>query len=117
MRAKLLIYQYVKVLHPFRVLVIFIAAAFALPALAQMQKASLPDPVKFLNRREMVMRGSRAVIEQLGYKIELDDPKGGRLVTREYEFVSGALTSTEVDKIAIKTDSITGSWLRAKYVV
>jgi len=63
------------------------------------------------------MRASRAVLEQLGYQIELDDPKGGRLVTRPYEFVSGALTSTEVDKVASKTDSMTGSWLKANYVV
>jgi len=57
------------------------------------------------------------VLEQLGYRIELDDPKAGRLVTRPYEFISGALTSSEVDKVAIKTDTITGTWLRANYVV
>lgn len=61
------------------------------------------------------MRASRAVLEQLGYQIELEDPRGGRLVTRPYEFVSGALTSGEVDKVGIKNDTITGSWLRARY--
>jgi hypothetical protein len=117
MQVKPLIYQGVKVCSPSWALTLLAALAFCLPVLAQMQKPSLPDPIKFLNRREMVMRGSRAVLEQLGYRIELDDPKGGRIVTREYEFVSGALTSSEIDKIAIKTDSVTGSWLRAKYVV
>jgi hypothetical protein len=57
------------------------------------------------------------VLEQLGYRIELDDPQAGRLVTRPYEFVSGSLTSTEVDKVGTKTDTITGSWIRAQYVV
>jgi hypothetical protein len=73
--------------------------------------------LKFLDKRDLVMRASRAVLEQLGYQIELEDQQGGRLVTRPYEFVSGALTSSEVDKIGIKNDIITGSWLRAHYTV
>ncbi len=116
MRAKLLIFQHVKV-----VLVVPFVAVAALASgvtmYAQLQKPSLPDPIKFINKRDLVMRASRAVLEQLGYRIELDDQKNGRLVTRPYEFVSGALTSSEIDKIANKTDSITGSWLRANYVV
>jgi hypothetical protein len=97
-------------------MVLTVAAMASLTA-GQQQKPSLPDPVKFLNKREMVMRMSRAVIEQLGYRIELDDPKGGKLVTRPYEFVSGALTASEIDKIANKKDSVTGSFLRANYVL
>ena len=109
-----MIYQYVKVLLVTWVLGMMTTAS---PVPAQQAKPSLPDPIKFINRRELVMRASRAVLEQLGYRIELDDPKAGRLITRPYEFISGALTSSEVDKIAIKTDTITGSWLRAQYVV
>jgi hypothetical protein len=84
---------------------------------AQTPKPSLPDPLRFLEKRDLVMRASRAVLEQLGYQIELEDMQGGRLVTRPYEFVSGALTSSEIDKIGIKNDIITGSWLRAHYTV
>lgn len=116
MRAKLLIFQYVKVRRGL-LLVILAALMPAIQAFAQIQRPSLPDPIKFINRRELVMRASRAVFESLGYRIELDDQKNGRLVTRPYEFVSGALTSSEIDKIASKTDSITGSWIRATYVV
>ena len=117
MQAKPLIYQYFKVLRTLRGVLVLVMAALASPLYSQMQKPSLPDPMKIFNRKEMVMRASRAVLEQLGYQIELDDPKGGRLVTKPYEFVSGALTSTEVDKIASKTNSMTGSWLKANYVV
>lgn len=113
MHAKPLIFQHLKHIC----LAAFILAYTALTASAQLPRPSLPDPVKFLNRRDMVMKMSRAVMEQLGYRIELDDPKNGRLVTRPYEFISGALTSSEIDKIASKADSITGSWLRATYVV
>jgi hypothetical protein len=110
---KLLNYQYVKVF----VALILGLAAMATVSRAQLPKPSLPDPIKFLNRRDLTMRASRAVLEQLGYKIELDDLQNGRLVTRPFEFVSGALTSSEVDKVGIKTDTITGSWIKAQYVV
>jgi hypothetical protein len=112
-RGKLLRIQSIKVIAALAVW----ASTLLTLCWAQLPKPSLPDPIKFINRRELVMRASRAVLEQLGYRIELDDPQGGRIVTRPYEFVSGALTSSEVDKVAVKTDTVTGSWLRAQYVV
>lgn len=113
MSAKIFQYKYVNVIA-----MLLACGAFLVTAgWPQQSKISLPDPSKFVMRKDLVMRVSRSVIEQLGYRIELDDPQGGRLVTRPYEFVSGALTSSEVDKVANKTDTITGSWLRAQYVV
>ena len=94
--------------------------AFVIPCVsagAQTEKPSLPDPIKFFNKRDMVMRATRAVFEQLGYKIELEDPQAGKLVTRPYEFISGALTSSEIDKVAVKSSGLTGTWLRAEYTV
>ncbi len=117
MHAKPLIFQHVKVYWHLHVVILTMIVALASPALSQFQKPSLPDPIKFINKRDMVMRASRAVFEELGYRIELEDQKSGRLVTRPYEFVSGSLTSSEIDKIANKADSITGSWLRATYIV
>jgi hypothetical protein len=117
MRGKPIIYQYVKVFRSLLAALILGGVALTSVGWGQLPKPSLPDPIKFINRREMVMRASRAVLEQLGYRIELDDPQAGRIVTKPYEFVSGALTSPEVDKVAIKTDTVTGSWLRAEYVV
>ncbi len=117
MQAKLLIFQHVKVFWTTQVAILSVLLALASSAFAQTQKPSLPDPIKFINKRDMVMRASRAVLEELGYRIELEDQKNGKLVTRPYEFVSGSLTSSEIDKIASKTDSMTGSWLRATYVV
>ncbi len=117
MQAKLLIFQHFKVFWTAQVAILSVLMALASSAFAQIQKPSLPDPIKFINKRDMVMRASRAVLEELGYRIELEDQKNGRLVTRPYEFVSGSLTSSEIDKIASKTDSMTGSWLRATYVI
>ena len=95
-----------------------VAVSFLAPiAVSQISKPSLPDPIKFINKRELVMRGSRAVIEDLGYKVELYDEAGGRIVTKPFEFITGALTSSEIDKIANKTDSVTGTWLRAQFVI
>jgi hypothetical protein len=117
MSAKPIIYQYVKVnLTILAALFIGIIAPVA-PVWGQAAKSSLPDPITFPNKREMVMRAARAVLEDLGYKIELENIEGGRLTTRPYEFVSGSLTSSEVDKVAIKGDTVTGSWLRARYTV
>ena len=83
----------------------------------QAARPSLPDPISFPNKREVAMRATRAVFEELGYKVELEDVTGGRLTTRPYEFVSGSLTSSEVDKVAVKGDTVTGTWLRARYTV
>jgi hypothetical protein len=84
---------------------------------AQSQKPNLPDPIKFVNKFDNVANIVRAVFEDMGLKIELDDRRGGRIVTRPYEFITGSLTSSEVDKVAIKNDTLTGNWLKAQYSV
>jgi len=117
MLANYLIFQHVKVIRFLLFGLLLGAAPLADLANAQMQKPNLPDAIKFLGKRENVMRASRAVLEQLGYTIELEDMQAGHLVTRPYEFVSGTLTSSEIDKIAIKNDSLSGAWLRAHYVI
>lgn len=117
MRANYLIFQHVKVIRYLLIGLLLGTVPLSYLANGQMQKPNLPDPIKFLNKRENVMRASRAVLEQLGYVIELEDMQGGHLVTRPYEFVSGTITSSEIDKVAIKNDKITGAWLRAHYVV
>lgn len=61
------------------------------------------------------MNVARAVLEEMDFDIEVEDRKGGRIATRPYEFITGSLTSQEVDKVAIKGDTITGSWLKARY--
>ena len=86
-------------------------------AYGQTQKASLPDPVKFLNKYEIVFNVVRSVLLDAGYNIELEDRKGGRIVTKPYEFITGSLTSSEVDKVALKKDTITGDWIRARYAL
>jgi hypothetical protein len=100
------------------------AAGFALllvcicvPLNAQSQKPNLPDPIKFVNTYEIVANVVHAVLDDMGLQIELEDRKGGRIVTRPYEFITGSLTSSEVDKVAVKKDTITGDWLKARYSV
>jgi hypothetical protein len=87
------------------------------PVQAQTQKASLPDPVKFVYKFDIVWNVVRAVMDEMEYRTELEDRKAGRITTRPYEFITGSLTSSEVDKVAIKRDTITGSWLKARYSV
>ena len=90
-----------------------IAGAF--PLRAQTQKPDLPDPIKFVNKFEVVANVARAVLDDMGFAIELEDRKGGRIVTRPYEFITGSLTSSEVEKYAVKNEILTGSWLKARY--
>jgi hypothetical protein len=87
------------------------------PLHAQSQKPSLPDPVKFVNKFDVVANVVYSVLGDMDYKIEVDDRKGGRIATRPYEFITGALTSSEVEKVAVKNDRVTGSWLKAQYSV
>jgi hypothetical protein len=73
--------------------------------------------VTFVYKYDVVWNVVRAVLVDMGYSIELEDKKGGRIVTKPYEFITGALTSSEVDKVATKQDSVTGAWLKARYTV
>ncbi len=98
-------------------LVVVLLFAGSIPGRAQAQKPSLPDPVKFVNKFDIVWNVVRAIFDDMGFATELEDRKGGRIVTKPYEFITGSLTSSEVDKVAIKNDTITGSWLKARYTV
>jgi hypothetical protein len=115
MDQKSLISQCFKVLR-----VILLCALVGLsvqPVQAQTQKPSLPDPVKFVYKFDIVWNVVRAVMDEMDYRTELEDRKAGRITTRPYEFITGSLTSSEVDKVAVKRDTITGSWLKARYSV
>ncbi len=87
------------------------------PLNAQSQKPNLPDPVKFVNKFEVVANVVYAVFDDMDYKIEMDDRKGGKITTRPYEFITGSLTPSEVEKVAILNDRATGTWLKAQYSV
>jgi hypothetical protein len=82
---------------------------------AQKQKPNLPDPIKFAHKNTIVGNTIYAVLQEMGFQIELDDRKNGKITTRPYEFITGSLTSNEVDKVAIKKDTVTGSWIKARY--
>jgi hypothetical protein len=83
---------------------------------AQSQKTNLPDPVKFVNKFDMVANAVRAVLKEQ-YDIELEDRKAGIITTRPYEFISGSLTKSEMEKVAVNNNPDTGSWLKARYSV
>ena len=87
----------------------------ALPLGAQQQqKPDLPDPIKFMNTYDQAMNMTRAVMEEMGFSIELDDRRGGRITTRPQEFITGSLTAGEMEKIAVRRDTL-GDWVRARY--
>jgi hypothetical protein len=84
---------------------------------AQKQRPNLPDPIKFSKKYDIVANVVYAVLNDMGLQIELDDRRGGKITTRPYEFITGSLTSNEVDKVAIKKDTLTNNWLKAQYSV
>ena len=87
----------------------------SLPLHAETQKADLPDPIKFINKFDTVANAAYEVLEDMEFDIELDGRKVGKIVTRPLEFISGSLTSGEIDKFAVKRDIRNGSWLKARY--
>ena len=87
------------------------------PVVAQTDRPSLPNPIKFVNKFDIVWNVVRAVLNELGYSIELEDKAGGSISTKPYVFVTGSLTPSEIDKVAIKNNTATGSWVRARYSV
>ncbi len=87
-----------------------------LKAFAQ-EKPSLPDPIKFINKYDVVFNVVHwAIKDKMGLAIEMEDRKGGRIVTRPEEFITGSLTSSELQKVAVKNDTLSGSWMKAHYV-
>lgn len=97
--------------------VVFAALVLAVPAPGQAPKPQLPDPVKFIHKSDVVWKVVRGVLDEMGYSIELEDRTAGRIVTKPDEFVTGSLTSTEIDKVANKSDSAVGTWVKARYSV
>jgi hypothetical protein len=88
-----------------------------IPLNAQTQKPNLPNPIKFINKFDVVANAVHEVLESMDYKIEIEDRKAGRITTRPYEFITGSLTRSEVQKVAVMNDAITGSLLKAHYSV
>lgn len=84
---------------------------------AQSQKPNLPNPIKFINKFDVVANAVRNVLETMDYKIELEDRKAGRILTKPYEFITGSLTASEVEKVAIIKEPLTGSLRKAHYSV
>ena len=89
----------------------------ALPLNAQPQKPNIPDPIKFDNKFDQVANMVRAVFDEMGFSIELDDRKGGRITSRPFEFITGSLTPSEVEKVAILKNTLTGNWLKPRQSV
>ncbi len=114
---KLSAIQYVRCRAGLAVLALLLMFGAAIPLKAQPQKPNLPDPIKFISKFDIVANVVRSVFESMGYKIELEDRESGRIITKPYEFITGSLTSSEVDKVALKTDAVTGSLIKARYTV
>ena len=82
---------------------------------AQTQKTSLPDPIKFPSKFDMVANAVRAVLRDMKFDIEREDRLAGIITTRPYEFISGSLTASEVEKVATNRNPVTGNLLKARY--
>jgi len=94
---------------------LFLLCVAAPILLAQQQKPDLPDPIKFMNTYDQVINVTRAVMDDMGLGVERDDRKGGRITTRPYEFITGSLTLSELEKVAVRKDTLSGNWLKARY--
>jgi hypothetical protein len=117
MSSKVQISQGFKDYRSFSLFLFFSMLLSAHSGFGQVQKPALPDPIKFVYKYDIVWNVARAVLDEMGYSTELEDKKAGRIVSKPYEFITGALTSTEIDKVAIKRDTVTGAWLKARYTV
>lgn len=96
-------------------MVMLVWMSYDAPLQAQSPKPDLPDPIKFINTYSQVLNMTRAVMEEMGLSIEREDRTGGKITTRPYEFITGSLTADEVGKVAIRKDTLTGNWIKARY--
>jgi hypothetical protein len=98
-----------------RVLVALWLVVSAVPLPAETPKADIPDPIKFINTFDVVGNVVYPVLDDMGFDIELDGRKSGKIITRPLEFITGSLTSSEIEKYAVKNDLPEGNWLKARY--
>ncbi len=84
---------------------------------AQVQKPDIPDSVKFVNKFDIVWNVVKAVLQDMNFDLELEDRKAGKITTRPYEFITGTLTPSEVEKVAVTKDMDTSTWTKAHYSV
>jgi hypothetical protein len=117
MSLKLLLNQYVRCAIKQALLVSLLMFGAAVCSKAQSQKPNLPDPVKFINKLDIVANAAREALENMGLRIDFEDRKGGKITTKPYEFITGSLTAGEVEKVAVKTAEITRSLIKAQYSV
>ncbi len=98
-------------------LAIFSCVLVAYNFSAQSNKPStLPGPIKFLNKFETVWNAARQVLEDMGFKIELEDRANGKITTKPYEFITGSMTVDELDKVS-SYDGLATAWLKGRYTI
>lgn len=114
---KSLIFSYMKASAAILSAVILTLLLVAHPLPAQSQKPDIPDPVKFVNKMDVVWNVVKAVLQEMSLNIELEDRKVGRMVTRPSEFITGTLTPSEVDKVAVIKDMDARNWVKGRYSV
>ena len=88
----------------------------ALPATAQTSKPNLPNPVKFVNKFDMAWNVARSVLIDMGYSLQLEDRKGGKITTKPLEIIAGSLAFSETSKVAIIHETQTGNWQRSRAI-
>jgi hypothetical protein len=85
-----------------------------LPARAQTTKPNLPNPVKFVTKYDVVWNVARSVLIDMGYILQLEDRKGGKITTKPTEIITGSLTFSETSKVAVIHEIQTGNWQRSQ---
>jgi hypothetical protein len=86
----------------------------ALPVQAQTAKPNLPNPVKFVAKYDVAWNVARSILIDMGYSLQLEDRKGGKLTTKPLEIITGSLTYSEASKVAVIHEIQTGNWQRAQ---
>jgi hypothetical protein len=81
---------------------------------AQTEKPNLPNPVKFVAKYDVAWNVVRSVLIDMGYALQLEDRKGGKLTTKPMEIITGSLTYSETSKVAVIHEIQTGNWLRTQ---
>jgi len=86
----------------------------ALPGQAQTMKPNLPNPVKFVAKYDMVWNVAKSILIDMGYTLQLEDRKGGKMTTKPMEIIAGSLTYSETGKVAVIHEIQTGNWQRSR---
>jgi hypothetical protein len=83
---------------------------------AQTAPTSIPDPLRFYSKYELVWEAIKRTLVEMQFEIEIEDKNSGSMRTRTVDFSTGTLAPGDLSKFSIPPTLSDGNWVKARYL-